>query len=94
MDVEEQPARSDAETLHLLPSASMSTQALQLARLFTPGYAARINVQLVYPAQSVIVKPSELSSALVRPLQTARYEPHRSAEYLAATLAYGMIQGH
>ena len=71
----------------------MEARATRLARLFTASYASHINAQLVYPAAHVIVKPDELASALSRPQQTATYEPHQSAEYLAATLAYGIIQG-
>ena len=44
-------------------------------------------------AQHQVVKPNELASALMRPLQTSVYEPHRSPAYLAATLSYGIIQG-
>jgi len=72
----------------------MSANAARLARLFTPEYAARINAQLVYPAQSVIVKPNELQSALARPLNVSIYEPHRNVAHLAATLSYGIIKGH
>ena len=71
----------------------MTSTASRLARLFTPFYASRINAQLVHPATSVIVKPDELASALMRPLQTATYEPHQSPEYLAATLAFGIMNG-
>ena len=71
----------------------MSAHAARLARLFTPEYARRINAQIVYPMQSVVVKPSELDSALGRPLHVAIYEPDRPAEYLAATLSYGIIKG-
>ncbi|KAL0961216.1 hypothetical protein HGRIS_006183 [Hohenbuehelia grisea] len=70
------------------------SHAPRLARLFTPTYAALINAQIVSPAQSQIVKPNELASALMRPLQTSIYEPHRSPAYLAATLSYGLIRGH
>ncbi|EKM48807.1 uncharacterized protein PHACADRAFT_61319, partial [Phanerochaete carnosa HHB-10118-sp] len=72
----------------------MASRVARLTQLFTPFYASGINAQLVYPATSVIVKPGELSSALMRPLQTATYEPHRSPEYLAATLAIGIMNGH
>ncbi|EJC98217.1 uncharacterized protein FOMMEDRAFT_96972, partial [Fomitiporia mediterranea MF3/22] len=66
----------------------------RIARLFTPTYAARINAQLVHPAQSIIVKPNELESALARPLHVARYEPDSTPSYLAAQIAYGIIKGH
>jgi len=71
----------------------MSGHATRLARLFTPEYARRINAQIVHPAESVVVKPNELESALSRPRHTAVYEPDRPAAYLAATLSYGMIKG-
>ena len=73
--------------------STMSAQAARLARLFTPEYARRINAQMVHPAQSVVVKPNELESALTRPLHVAVYEPDRPAAYLAATLSYGIIKG-
>lgn len=74
---------------------SMSSQAARLARIFTPEYTRRINAQLVHPAQSQVVKPNELESALARPLNVARYEPDRPVGYLAATLSYsyGLIKG-
>ncbi|EJD37009.1 hypothetical protein AURDEDRAFT_139932 [Auricularia subglabra TFB-10046 SS5] len=72
----------------------MSIHCARLSRLFTPEYARRINAQLVSPAQSVVVKPTELQSALVRPLNVSIYEPSRPASYLAATLSYGIIMGH
>ncbi|KAF8590845.1 hypothetical protein K439DRAFT_1627585 [Ramaria rubella] len=72
----------------------MAVHAQRLARLFTPTYASFINKQIVHPAQSRIVKPNELQSALARPMQVAYYEPDRPASYLAATLSYGIIQGH
>lgn len=72
----------------------MSSHAPRLARLFTPEYARRINAQIVYPAQSLVVKPNELESSLCRPLNVAVYEPHRDAAYLAATLSYGIIKGY
>ena len=71
----------------------MTSQAARLARIFTPEYARRINAQIVHPAQATVVKPNELESALARPLNVARYEPDRPAEYLAATLSYGLIKG-
>jgi hypothetical protein len=71
----------------------MAAQARRLAELFNATYASRVNAQLVHPASSVIVKPEELASALIRPLHTATYEPDQSVEYLAATLAYSLIQG-
>ncbi|KZT64338.1 hypothetical protein DAEQUDRAFT_732793 [Daedalea quercina L-15889] len=43
---------------------------------------------------SVVVKPNELHSALSRPLNTAHYEPYRPVHYLAATLAWEIINGH
>jgi len=72
----------------------MSVHAARLARLFTPEYARRINAQIIHPAESVIVKPNELESALSRPLHVAVYEPGRPAAYLAATLSYGIIKGN
>ena len=74
-------------------SRSMTSQAARLARIFTPEYARRVNAQIVHPAQATVVKPNELESALARPLSVARYEPDRPAEYLAATLSYGLIKG-
>lgn len=71
----------------------MSAHAIRLTRLFTPEYVRRINSQLVHPAESVVVKPNELESALARPLNVAIYEPHQSPAYFAATLSYGIIQG-
>ena len=71
----------------------MSAHAARLARLFTPEYARRINAQIVHPAESMVVKPNELESALSRPLHVAVYEPDRPAAYLAATLSYGIIKG-
>ncbi|PBK78485.1 hypothetical protein ARMSODRAFT_1011053 [Armillaria solidipes] len=62
--------------------------------LLTPTYATILNTRLVHPADSIVVKPNELKSALVRPLQIARYEPHRSKRYLAASLAYGIVKNH
>ncbi|EJF61084.1 hypothetical protein DICSQDRAFT_61512 [Dichomitus squalens LYAD-421 SS1] len=72
----------------------MASQAARLARIFTPEYARRVNAQIVHPAQATVVKPNELESALARPVNVARYEPDRPAEYLAATLSYGVIKGH
>ncbi|RPD62196.1 hypothetical protein L226DRAFT_532774 [Lentinus tigrinus ALCF2SS1-7] len=72
----------------------MASQAARLARIFSPEYVRRINAQMVYPAQSQVVKPNELESALARPLNVAKYEPDRPAEYLAATLSFGLIKGH
>ena len=72
----------------------MASQAARISRLLTPTYASQINAQLVHPASSQVVKPNELQSALARTLHVARYEPDRPATYLAATLAYGLIQGH
>lgn len=72
----------------------MATQVLRLSRLFTPMYVARINAQIVYPAESIVVKPNELESALARPLHVAAYEPDKSPAYLAAQISYGIIKGH
>ncbi|OCH84000.1 hypothetical protein OBBRIDRAFT_799451 [Obba rivulosa] len=72
----------------------MAAHAARLARLFTPEYVCRINAQIVHPAQSQLVKPNELESALARPLHVSTYEPHRNAPYLAATLSFGIIRGH
>ncbi|KAF8966495.1 hypothetical protein BDZ97DRAFT_1808175 [Flammula alnicola] len=44
--------------------------------------------------ESIVVKPNELASLLVRPLHVSVYEPDRPVSYLAATLAYGIIEGH
>ncbi|KAJ3722311.1 hypothetical protein C8R42DRAFT_580577 [Lentinula raphanica] len=71
----------------------MSTLTSRLVRIFTPEYARRINAHLVYPVASVVVKPNELESALMRPLQVSIYEPHQLTSYLAATLCYGIIKG-
>ncbi|KAJ3544117.1 hypothetical protein NM688_g5775 [Phlebia brevispora] len=75
-------------------STIMAAHAARLARLFTPEYACRINAQIVHPARSQLVKPNELESALARPLHVSLYEPDRHATYLAATLSYGIINGH
>ncbi|KAF8966503.1 hypothetical protein BDZ97DRAFT_1657744 [Flammula alnicola] len=72
----------------------LSVHTARLARLFTSEYARRINAQIVHPAESVVVKPNELASSLVRPLHVSVYEPDRPVSYLAATLAYGIIKGH
>lgn len=72
----------------------MAAHVPRLCSLFTAEYAKRINAQIVYPAQSVLVKPNELESALARPLHLAYYEPAQTAPYLAATLSYGVIKGH
>ncbi|TBU29952.1 hypothetical protein BD311DRAFT_755511 [Dichomitus squalens] len=72
----------------------MAAHATRLARIFTPEYACRINAQIVHPAPSQLVKPNELESALARPLNVAVYEPNRHAAYLAATLSFGIINGH
>jgi prophage maintenance system killer protein len=80
--------------LEIQAEAPMAAHAARLARIFTPTYAATINAQLVAPAQSQVVKPNELLSALARPLHVARYEPYRDASYLAASLSFGIIQGH
>lgn len=73
---------------------TMASQAPRLASLITPTYVRLINSQLVHPADSLAVKPSELLSSLARPLQTSHYEPERQPSYLAATLSYGLIKGH
>ncbi|PBK92867.1 hypothetical protein ARMGADRAFT_929473 [Armillaria gallica] len=65
-----------------------------VTRLLTPAYATILNTRLVHPAESIVVKPNELKSTLVRPLQIARYEPHRREKYLAASLAYGIVKNH
>ena len=71
----------------------MASRTIRLARVFTPEYVRRVNAQIVHPAQSQVVKPNELESALARPLYVSRYEPERPVEYLAATLSYGLIKG-
>ena len=85
-------------SLHSLGSSptamSISSQSVsRLARVFTPEYVKRINAQVVHPANSVVVKPNELHSALARPMHVAMYAPERGSIYLAATLAYGLING-
>ena len=74
----------------------MMAHVARLCSIFTVEYAKRINTQSVYPAQSVVVKPNELESALARPLlHSAYYEPEKTASHLAATtLSYGIIKGH
>jgi death-on-curing family protein len=72
----------------------MAAHARRLASLITPTYAKFINAQLVAPAVSQVVKPNELLSALARPVQVAHYELDRDASYLAATLLFGLMQGH
>lgn len=71
----------------------MAAHAARLAHLLTPEFACRINAQIVHPSISKLVKPSELESALARPLTVAIQEPNRHATYLAASLSYGIIQG-
>ena len=71
----------------------MASHTVRLARVFTPEYVRRVNAQIMHPAQSQVVKPNELESALARPLYVSRYEPERPVEYLAATLSYGLIKG-
>ncbi|KAG8812067.1 hypothetical protein FRC19_003393 [Serendipita sp. 401] len=61
--------------------------------LITPAYVKAINQTLVSPVGSLVVKPNELFSALARPMHVARYEPERNSFFLAATLAYDLIQG-
>ncbi|KAJ6504225.1 hypothetical protein C8R47DRAFT_968537 [Mycena vitilis] len=72
----------------------MAAHVPRLARLFTPEYVRRINSQILFPQQSLVVKPHELESALSRPLHQAMYEPNSAPALLAATLSYGLIQGH
>ncbi|KAI0662954.1 hypothetical protein C8Q70DRAFT_954906 [Cubamyces menziesii] len=72
----------------------MAAHASRLARIFTSEYACRINAQIVHPATAQLVKPNELESALARPLNVSIYEPDRPATYLAATLSYGIMNGH
>ncbi|KAF9459722.1 hypothetical protein BDZ94DRAFT_1171105 [Collybia nuda] len=72
--------------------STTAAHAFHLARLFTPIYATRVNARIVYPATATVVKPTDLVSALARPLHVMTYEPHRDAAFLA-TLAYGLIQG-
>jgi hypothetical protein len=71
----------------------MTAHASRLARLFTPTFARAINAQIVHPANSHVVKPNELESALARPLHKAHYKPESSAAELAASLSYGIIKG-
>lgn len=75
-------------------SSPTAQVASRLSRIFTAEYAKRINAQITSPAQAAVVKPNELHSALARPLHLAAYEPDRDTEYLAATLAFGVIKGH
>ena len=71
----------------------MSARRACLLRLFTVEYARRtLNVQIVHPMHTVIVKPNELESALCRPLDMSVYEHHQDPAYLAATLCYGIIK--
>ena len=63
----------------------MSAHCACLLRLFTVEYARRINVKIVQPVQTVIVKPTELKSALCRRLDMSVYEPHQKPAYLTAT---------
>ncbi|KAJ7230670.1 hypothetical protein GGX14DRAFT_343547 [Mycena pura] len=72
----------------------MAAHVPRLARLFTPEYVRRINSQIVFPQQSLVVKPHELESALARPLHQATYTPDSTPALLAATLSFGLIQGH
>lgn len=71
----------------------MSAHAPRLSRLFTPTYAARINAQIVYPAQSQLLEPEKLESILAQPLHAAANEPEKPATALAALLSYALIQG-
>lgn len=73
---------------------TMASQATRLSHLFTPTFARAINIQLVHPSTSQVVKPNELESALARPLQKAYYEPESSAAELGASLSFGLIKGH
>ncbi|TDL27171.1 hypothetical protein BD410DRAFT_715101 [Rickenella mellea] len=72
----------------------MAAHAPRLVQLFTPTFARAMNAQLVYPAQSQVVKPNELESALARPLHKATYQPQSSPAELAATLSFGIMKGH
>lgn len=67
----------DAAIHHLLDSgmSAATTHAFRLARLFTPTYAARVNAQIVHPAAATVVKPTELISALARPLHVYACQP-------------------
>lgn len=76
-----------------MSNLSYITRASQLCRMFTPTYVSRINAQIVHRAILTVVKPNELRSALMRPLHTTFYEPMTLPTRLAATLAYGLIQG-
>lgn len=72
---------------------SMASHAARLSRIFTSSYASAINAHIVYPAESRVVKPNELASALFRPVNVSIYEPDRHPSYFAASLSYGIIQG-
>lgn len=58
----------------------------------TEAFVYSINQKLT--GRSVVVKANELSSALARPGWKQRYHPTASPSELAASLAYGIIQGH
>jgi len=61
-------------------------------RRITAAFVQNINHKIT--GNSVVVKPNELDSALVRPAWKQRYNPQASASQLAASLAFGLIQGH
>jgi len=73
---------------------AMSAHAPRLSRLFTPTYAAHINAQIVYPAQSQLLEPEKLVSVLSQPLHAAAAsEAGKPATALAAVMSYAFIQG-
>ena len=90
-------AERDAFGRHARPPlfvhAAMAAPAVRLARVLTAAHACRVNAQLVHPARAQVGKPHELASALARPLHAAAYAPESPAAYLAATLAFGIING-
>lgn len=69
------------------PSFTMATQRI------TAIFLRSLNQQ-VTGQTSVVVKPNELESALARPIWKKTYNAQASAADLAASLAYGIIQGH
>ncbi|TEB26417.1 hypothetical protein FA13DRAFT_1602148, partial [Coprinellus micaceus] len=62
----------------------------RFSRVFTAEYARRLNAQIA--SQAAVVKPTELVSAIARPLQHAVFEPDKGPEYLPAALAFGLVK--
>jgi hypothetical protein len=52
--------------------------ASRFSRVFTAEYARRLNAQIA--SQAAVFKPTELVSAIARPLQHAVFEPDKGPE--------------